>query len=129
LNVSGESLLDILILNHGKTREAVAEYCKAAIEEGFTGIEAWDYLCIKLKDKVAKSTLYDWGNKYLPEGSMKVTKPNGSKIADTEIPVSESPKSERSVPQKQLEQKQQGVPVGLISLQRTLNQRRHTSMI
>lgn len=101
-----ETIIERILEYHGKTREAVAEYCKTAIEEGFTGLEAWDYLCLKLKDKVAKSTLYDWGNKYLPEGSMKVTKPNSS---TTKIPVSESFKSERSLPQKQLGRIQEGV--------------------
>ena len=44
------------------------EYCSAAKEEGLNGREAWDYMHDKLKDKVAKSTLYDWGNRFLPEG-------------------------------------------------------------
>lgn len=64
------------------------ECCRIAVEEEhLTPKEAWEYVYTKLKDHVAKSTLYLWGDKVLPEGSKKATKPK-------KIPSLESPKAE-----------------------------------
>ena len=108
-----DTLIERILEYHGKTREAVAEYCKAAIEEGFTGAEAWSYLYGRLRDRVARSTLYDWGNKYLPEGSMKVTAPKSSTKKTPEV---ESSENERSLPKQQLERlDKEGGRVGYIN--------------
>lgn len=82
-------------------RQAFIDYCNDAHEMGFTGRETWDYMYSKLKDIIPKSTLYDWGNKYLPSGTMKVTKPIGNIKKDSNP---ESLESERSLPQKQLQE-------------------------
>lgn len=46
-------------------REAFTEYCKAAIEEGFTANEAWQYISKRLVDVVPRATLYRWAEKEL----------------------------------------------------------------
>ena len=102
------ALLDELHRLDRKAKSVFTEYCRAAKEEfGMSGRETWKYMYSRLKDKIAKSTLYEWGNKFLPEGTMMVTKPKNS---TTKIPEPESSTSQRSLPQKQLEEKQQGVP-------------------
>jgi hypothetical protein len=72
------------IIKHSiSMRDAFKDYCKNAKEGGLTSNEAWTYIYAKLKDRVPKSTLYEWGKAELPGGTKK-TKPISKKIPDPE---------------------------------------------
>jgi hypothetical protein len=89
---------------HRISLQGWAKYCKDAKEFGFTGKESLEYGFSRLRGIVAKSTLYEWAHKTLPDDSFATTKP---KSGTTKIPEPESSTSQRSLPQKQLEQEQQ----------------------
>jgi hypothetical protein len=92
--------LDVIIAKiikyRDSMREAFADYCKAAVEEGFTANEAWTYIHTRLKDVVPRATLYRWAEKELPLEAKKSTKPRNKKI-----PKWESSEGEQSLSQKQ----------------------------
>ena len=94
-----DAIIEKMIEDYHSMREHFKEYCKAAIDEGFTANEAWQYISKRLVNIVPKSTLYRWAEKELPLEAKKSTKPRGKKI-----PIWESSENERSSPQKQLEQ-------------------------
>jgi hypothetical protein len=72
------------IIKHSiSMRDAFKDYCKNAKEGGLTSNEAWTYIYAKLKDRVPRSTLYEWGKAELPGGTKK-TKPISKKIPDPE---------------------------------------------
>jgi hypothetical protein len=72
------------ILKHANSmHDAFKEYCISAKEGGLTSNEAWQYIYAKLKNRIPKSTLYEWGSAELPGGTKK-TKPIGKKIPDPE---------------------------------------------
>ena len=79
-----DKIIDRIVQQHEDMKETFREYCKAALEEGFTAKEAWHYIHNKLKNVIAKSTLYDWANKELPLEAKNNTKPRTKKIPDSE---------------------------------------------
>jgi hypothetical protein len=78
-----DQCIEKIIKHSNSMREAFKDYCKNAKEGGLTSNEAWTYIYTKLKDRVPKSTLYEWGNAELPGGTKK-TKPISKKIPDPE---------------------------------------------
>lgn len=81
--VTLDQCIEKIIKHSNSMREAFKDYCKNAKEGGLTSNEAWTYIYAKLKDRVPKSTLYEWGNAELPGGTKK-TKPVSKKIPDPE---------------------------------------------
>ncbi|MGH9983475.1 MAG: hypothetical protein ACRD8W_05900 [Nitrososphaeraceae archaeon] len=75
--------IEEIIKHSNSMHDAFKEYCKTAKEGGLTPNETWRYIYTKLKNRIPKSTLYEWGNAELPGGTKK-TKPISKKIPDPE---------------------------------------------
>ena len=85
-----DRIIDKFFKQLESARNIFREYCTAALEEGFTPQEAWDYIRKRLDSHVPARTLYRWAEEDLPLEAKKNTRPRNSrkKIAKWQSPES-----------------------------------------